>query len=113
MMENLRQDGMVDGLRDLLKILVVTPVSSYVQSFRARLAIPLGPAAFRGLTASSVRLTSCSITLKRFGFVFEKETSFKMLLLESFFDCTALFIAATCYTQAHMHLPRDFFMLKC
>ncbi|XP_062300181.1 EF-hand calcium-binding domain-containing protein 6-like [Scomber scombrus] len=64
MVEDFRQSGTVDCSRHRLKILVKTPASSSAQSLNTSPGTPSGPAAFLGLTARSVRLTSCSSTVR-------------------------------------------------
>ena len=64
MVEDFKQDGTVDWESDWLKILVKTPTSWSTQSFSKRPQMPSGPAAFHGLTARGVHLTSCSSSVR-------------------------------------------------
>ncbi|KAG5269806.1 hypothetical protein AALO_G00206360 [Alosa alosa] len=64
MVEDFKQDGTVNWESDRSKILVKTPTSWSAQTFSTRPQMPSGPAAFGGLTARSVRLTSCSSTVR-------------------------------------------------
>ena len=63
MLANFRQAGMVDCVRERLKIVVKTCESCAAQVLSTFLKTPSGPEAFLGYTLLSIHSTSCAYTV--------------------------------------------------